>query len=110
MSFIYLASPYSHPSADVRESRWRAARQTTIYYLRRGQPIFSPIVYGRDMEAHLGTDFKSWQPLNDAMVRVCWEVRVLCLPGWENSKGVAHEIRLANSLRKPVSYISFPME
>lgn len=102
---IYLASPYSHPSPAVREHRFIIARHFTIQMLRLGKPIFSPIVYGHDMAAQIGTDFKSWQALNDAMVKVCEQFLVLRLEGWEDSAGVTHEIALAKSLRKPITYV-----
>jgi hypothetical protein len=108
-SLIYLASPYSHNNPAVREHRFIQARLFTIRYLSEGFPIFSPIVYGRDMEKALGTDFRSWQSLNDAMVQAASQFWVLQLDGWQDSKGIAHELALARDLRKTVAFLA-PLE
>lgn len=105
MTLIYLASPYSHPSPAVREARFLAARAMTIFALRQGHAVFSPIVYGKDMETQLGTDHLSWKPLNDAMLEASARMWVLRLYGWEKSKGVTYEIALAEKLGKRVTYI-----
>lgn len=103
-SLIYLASPYSHNSEAVRKARYLAARQFTIIELTKGVAIFSPIVYGVDMETAIGTSFEEWQVLNDTMIEACDRVYVLCLDGWQKSSGVKHEINLAASLGKPILY------
>lgn len=102
---IYLASPYSHPSEAVREHRFIMARHFTVQMIRLGKPIFSPIVYGKEMESQIGTDFISWQRLNDAMIRACSMFLVLRLDGWEESGGVEHEIKLAKSLGLTINYV-----
>lgn len=109
MKIIYLASPYSHQSKAVREHRYILARAFTLWTLRQPIPIFSPIVYGKEMETQIGTDYISWQTLNDSMIRACEQLWVLRIDGWEKSKGVAHEIELARSLGKPIVYVD-PIE
>jgi hypothetical protein len=102
---IYLASPYSHPSLAVREYRFIMAHHFTVQMLRLSKPVFSPIVYGKEMESQLGGDFRSWQALNDAMVRVCEMFLVLRIDGWKDSEGVTHEIALAKKLGKSITYV-----
>ena len=104
-SIIYLASPYSHNSAAVREDRYLSARRFTILQLQRGVAIFSPIVYGKDMETQIGTAFEPWANLNDSMIRACAELWVLMLDGWEKSRGIRHELQLAQDLGKPIKYL-----
>ena len=102
---IYLASPYSHQSAAVREARYLAARSYSIHAIQQGYAMFSPIVYGRDMETQIGTDYLSWKEFNDAMVRASASVWVLRLYGWENSKGVEYEVNFARELKLPIAYV-----
>ena len=102
---IYLASPYSHINPAVREERFLQVRFVTVAMLRAGQPVFSPIVYGKDLEKQIGYTFENWQILNDAMIKACEVMFVLCLDGWKESRGVAHEIKLARSLGKAIAYI-----
>ena len=103
---IYLASPFSHPSDAVRNHRYLEARRFTIDALLNGVAIFSPIVYGKDMETAVGTAFEPWQGLNDVMIRSCEAVWVLCLEDWIKSRGVRHEIEFAHSLSKPVYFFA----
>jgi hypothetical protein len=108
-SLIYLASPFSNTNPAVREHRYLAARRFTIHALREGYAVFSPIVYGKDMEREIGTAFEPWQALNDAMIRRAEMFWVLRLDGWEESRGVTHEIALARTLKKTLVYVD-PIE
>jgi hypothetical protein len=105
---IYLASPYSHPNPAVRELRYELARIVTANWLKNGEAMFSPIVYGKSMEKMIGTDYKSWKNFNDAMLTACTSLMVLKLDGWDISKGVQYEIALAKQLGKPVNYLQPP--
>ena len=46
---IYLASPYTHSDASVRESRFDAACKATAELVRSGQVVFSPIAHGHPL-------------------------------------------------------------
>lgn len=102
---IYLASPYSHPNPAVREQRYIMARIFTLWALQQPLPLFSPIVYGHEFGSQLGYVFEAWKTLNDAMIRACEQVWVLRIDGWEDSRGVKHEIEFARSLGKPIIYV-----
>lgn len=105
-SLIYLASPYSSINPAVREMRYERARVVTASLLKRGIPVFSPIVYGRAMEKIIGTDYISWKTFNDCMLDSCASMLVLTIDGWENSRGVAYEIDRAKGLKLPISYLA----
>lgn len=104
---IYLASPYSHSEAVVREQRLRAACHATAQLIAAGHIVFSPIVHGHPLVHHgLPTDWLFWERFDrDYLVR-CNEVVVLMLDGWRESVGVAAEIRIAAELGKPVRYLA----
>lgn len=106
MNLIYLASPYSHNAASVREHRYLEARCFTIKMLLKGYALFSPIVYGREMEAQIGTNFEVWQTLNDSMIRAAPEFWVLTIDGWRDSRGVRHELELAYELNKKILFMT----
>lgn len=101
---IYLASPFSHNSHAVRQHRFLEARRFTIEALRNKVLLFSPIVYGMDMEKEIGTAFEPWQALNDDMIWNASQVWCLCLDGWADSRGVRHELEFALSLDKPIHF------
>lgn len=103
---IYLASPFSHNSYAMRQHRFLQARRFTIEALRAGHAIFSPIVYGMDMEKEIGTEHEPWLTLNRAMIFACDELWCLCLDGWSDSRGVRYELELAHELNRPIHFYS----
>lgn len=103
---IYLASPYSHPEPLTRYERYILTLAYTHACLRRGEVIFSPIVYGHQF-AEMGlaqTDFQHWRSFNEAMLLKSGAVRVLKLDGWEQSEGVKAEMIFARKHGIPVSF------
>ena len=103
---IYLASPYSHDQAAVRESRFEAVRAVTGKLIRVGHVVFSPIVYSHQFAESHGTDFAAWEQFDLTIIAVCRELWVLRLGGWETSKGVWNEIEYAKWLGKPVKHLN----
>jgi len=103
---IYLASPYTHPEAAVREARFHAACRQAAEMFRCGIPVFSPIAYSHAIAAHdLPLDWGFWERFDRAFLEVCAEVWVLTLDGWRESRGVQAEIVLARQMGKPVSFV-----
>ena len=103
---IYLASPYSHPDAAVREARFRDACRAAAKLMRLGHVVFSPIAHGHCICEHgLPTDWRFWEPFERFQLERCDEVVVLMLDGWRESVGVQAEIRIAGDAGKPVRYL-----
>ena len=103
---IYLASPYSHPDAAVREQRFHAACRAAAALLRAGRAVFSPVVHGHPLVAHgLPTDWPFWQQFGRAFLSRCDELVILTLDGWRESDGVREEVRLARDLGKPILFL-----
>lgn len=107
MSFFYLASPYSHESVQVKQSRYETAMSVTARLLTRDWIIYSPIVHCHELaKAHsLPGDFAFWQRYNNAMLDSAVGLIVLCLAGWRESKGVQAEISYILAQHKPIIYI-----
>jgi len=107
-SLIYLASPYGHPDPAVREERFRAVCVVAARLMREGLYVFSPIAHTHPIaeagDLPKGWDF--WKGYDRVMLSACSELWVLCLPGWEESEGVAAEIQIARSLEKPISFLA----
>ena len=98
--FIYLASPYTHPDPAVMAQRYSLTLGLTTRLLIDGLPVFSPIVYGRQMERDLGHTFEAWQSINDAMIHAASDFAIFRLPGWEQSRGIAHEVDLWRRVKR----------
>lgn len=107
MKLIYLSSPYT-TGPDSPEKRQADTDKATAWLMEySGVYIFSPITYERRIKDIYGEnkDWDFWEPRDAAMVAHADEVWVLCLRGWENSRGVNFEINEAKRLGKPVYYI-----
>lgn len=106
---IYIASPYSHPDAAVRLARYEHAKRYTAELLRLGFAAFSPIVYGHGMADAVGTHYEPWAKFNDAIISKCSAVHILALDGWKASRGIAHELMVAETYKVPACIV-FPAE
>jgi len=103
---IYLASPYSHPDANVRESRYQAACRASAQLMRAGKLVFSPIAHSHGITRYgLPEDWAFWKACDRKHLENCDEVVVLMLDGWRESIGVQAEIAVAGQLGKPVSHL-----
>ena len=104
---IYIASPYSHPDESVRVERYRAVHKFTARLMTRGLICFSPIVYGHEFTSrqNLPGDHDWWMDFNEHMLSASERVYIYQLAGWEESLGVAHEIKWAKTAGRPIHYI-----
>lgn len=104
---IYLASPYSHPDAAVREARFHAVCRAAAFYLKRGICVFSPIAHSHPIAVagRMETGFTCWKMFDSLMMDRCDSMIVLMLDGWKESQGIAEEIAYMESAGKPVMYV-----
>lgn len=107
MSFTYLASPYTHQDAEVREWRFKEACKCAARLMKDGQVVFSPIAHSHPIEIEGGwrEDGAFWKRQDEPYLMACDKLIVLRLPEWTNSKGVAHEIAVAMERGIPVEYV-----
>jgi len=104
---IYLASPYSHPSAEVVFDRLAKTEQALGALLLNREHVYSPIIHFHNVATNyqLPTDAEYWRELNESMIRRMNSVYVLQIEGWIESRGVTMEIEFANSIDLPLFYI-----
>jgi hypothetical protein len=105
MSFIYVASPYSHADAAVREERYLSVVRF-IAKSAEDYVLYSPIAHWH-LASKLGGlpgDSHFWLKQNLVMLRMARGLWVLCLDGWEESVGVNHEIEVAQTLSMEIRY------
>ena len=75
---IYLAVPYSHADAAVRQQRFDAACRAAAALIRQGKVVFSPVSHGHAICSHgLPSDWAFWQHLDRHFLDICDEVVVL---------------------------------
>jgi nucleoside 2-deoxyribosyltransferase len=104
---VYLASPYSSPSPEVRESRFHAACRAAAQLMAGGAFVFSPIAHTHPiaLAGDLPKGWDWWREYDRRMLAACDEVAVLCIDGWRESVGVQGEIAIAAETGKPVKYL-----
>lgn len=98
MSFVYLASPYSHADPLVRLQRFAETCRAAAVMMERGAVVFAPIAHSHPIsEAMNGraTDHEFWMRQDLPILALANRLVVLMLDGWEDSKGVKEEIDFA---------------
>lgn len=108
--FLYLASPYTHDDPKVRQWRYeQAVAAAALLATQYGVFTFSPIGHSHEMciKHEMPYTFEFWDDWNRAMIRGSAGILVLTLEGWEQSKGIAAELRHAIEMRKPVDYFGW---
>lgn len=111
MKYIYLASPYSHADAAVREQRFQAACRKAAQYASQGIAVFSPIAQSHPMAFFMADadrmNFDLWMKLDLPILKDAAELHILCIEGWRVSRGVTREVEFAEQLGIPVKQV-FP--
>lgn len=109
---IYVASPYYHPEAKVREHRAKLVTNFVYHALKEKYVVFSPIMYLHDLAVarDLPKDAEFWKGFNVSMIRRAEGMFVLRMIGWETSRGVQHEISLAREINLPITWVDFSNE
>ena len=107
---IYIASPYTHPSASMRQQRYLAAQEYNAYLLSQRRIAYSPIAHCHPMAENHGmpTDIDYWRHFNAEMLRKASALHILMLEGWKESIGVQWEKHVAYTMLLPISHIEWP--
>ncbi len=103
---IYLASPYSDPSREVREQRFKDVCRAAGFYMEKGLVIYSPIAHMHPIaEAYsLPKEWEFWEKFDRVFLGKCKEFWILRLLGWSTSVGVGAETKIAEELGLPIRY------
>lgn len=105
----YLASPFSHPDAAVRELRYEQVCRTAAILMRSGYKVFSPISHGYGI--NLASDqpnssWQHWKAYDQAMLACCKEMLILTLSGWLQSEGIIAETAIAMHYDLPIRLVN----
>ena len=101
-TLIYLASPFAHESAEVREARLEAVRHVCGMMINEGKIVLSPLVYAGELAQRGFHAPQGWYAWDLQFLARADELLVLQLPGWEHSRGVLLEIAAAQALSLPI--------
>lgn len=105
---IYLAAPYSHKDRSVMVERFLRINKVAAKLMERKAFVFSPISHTHPI-ADAGTlprGWEFWEEYDTIMISRCTGMFVLTIDGWQESKGVTAEIKIAQKLGLPIDYIN----
>lgn len=100
----YLGTPYTL-YAEGRIVAFRKAAKLTADLILSGVNCYSPICHGHPLSDYgaidpLDQDF--WAAFNELMMARCDVLIVAHMPGWDESSGIAHEIKYFLNAGKPI--------
>lgn len=115
---IYVASPYTSNlagdlKAQAERNRYVKVLDFVAHVMKTSMlPVFSPIVYTHQIATkhQLPGDAEHWLRFNTAFLRQAEVMFVLRIQGWENSKGMEIEMRMANMLGIPIVHFNDKFE
>jgi hypothetical protein len=104
----YLAVPYSNINEAIKLHRFHTANKAAAYLMAKGELVFSPISHTHPIavDGQLPGDWLFWEKFDRAYLNYCWKIVVLMLPGWDTSKGVQAELKIAGELKLVVEYLN----
>lgn len=112
--FIYLASPYSHELAAIREHRFQAVSKVAALLMADNSNliIFSPIAHSHTIAVVGGLDgsWEKWAEFDLRMINACDALLLLQISGWQSSKGMRAEVDYAVDKGKPIFATNFNHE
>ena len=103
MDKIYLAIPYSKVD---KELSFGTANKIAAMLISEGKCVFSPISMNHSLAKFnkLPGDWEFWEKFDTEYILWCDYLIVIMMDGWKDSTGVMAEIKIAETLNKPVYY------
>ena len=104
MQMSYLATPYSKYFGGIEQAFIDVAK-IAARLIAAGINIYSPIIHNHPITVYGGInplDHTIWLPFDDVMMKLSSNLIVAHLPGWYESKGIAHEIAFFEATKKPI--------
>lgn len=103
---IYIAIPYTHDDAAMRQARYHKATEYLAITSAAGLVSFSPITHSHPMAYYdLPTCWDFWSNIDLRILPNCHELHVIKMEGWDESVGVAAEIKAAREHGMTITYV-----
>lgn len=104
MSLAYLATPYSKYPAGI-QAAFEDACLLAAKLIQKHVDVYSPIAHTHPIALHGKLDpldLDIWLPFDEAMMAKADTLIVAHLPGWEQSRGMKHEVAVFKAAGKPI--------
>ena len=104
---IYLAAPYTDEDPEVVEQRMLAVTEKLAELNSKGRMAHCPLLmhFCLNKKHSLPGDYEFWKNFCLHFLEASNELYVLCLPGWDVSKGVIDEVSYAIRNNMPITCI-----
>lgn len=100
----YLSSPYSKYRSG-HDQAWRDACKLSAHLICCGIKVYSPIAMTHGIAVHGALDLLDhaiWLPFDEAMMEASSVLIVAHLEGWNESIGIAHEVKFFEERGRPI--------
>ena len=106
---VYLASPYSNPDPGVMHLNFIKIAILAADLNSKGIVAISPIVYGHTLLSfhEMPSDWEFWKNFCISILVKCEKMIVYKMDGWDKSRGVQEEIKIAEELSIPIEYLEY---
>lgn len=101
----YLATPYSKYEGGDLDLAFRDAARLAAELLKVGIKVYSPIAHTHPLAVYGDVDpmdHDIWLPFDEAMMKASDVLIVAHMNGWQESRGIAHEIEFFDKADKPI--------
>lgn len=109
MTFFYLATPYSKYPGGI-DAAFEEACKATASLIRKGLRVYSPIAHTHPVAKYGGIDPYShdiWLPADKPFMDAACGLIVCKMSGWQESRGLLHEVEVFTIANKPVLYMEW---
>jgi len=103
-ALAYLATPYSKYPSGIEQAFIDASKLAGLL-MRAGMRVYSPIAHCHPIAIHASIDpmdHSIWLPFDRAMMQAADVLFVAHMDGWQESYGIAEEIKFFELARKPI--------
>ncbi len=109
---LYLCTPYSHSDPVVMHRRFLDACEAAARLMNAGHLLFAPIPHTHPiaMAGDLPKGWEYWQKYDRWFIERADVVVIVMMEGWEDSRGIAAERKIAEELGKPTVCVRFGRE
>lgn len=107
----YLATPYSKYKKGIHYAFADAAR-VAAELLRNGVKVYSPIAHTHPLAIYGAIDpldHAIWLPFDEAMMEAADALLVAKMQGWDESRGIKHEIDFFAERGKAIHYLEITL-
>jgi nucleoside 2-deoxyribosyltransferase len=104
LTLAYLGTPYTRYKSGI-VGAFCDACALAARLMQSGVTVYSPIAHTHPIAVHGKIDpldLSIWLPFDEAMMERCDTLIVAHLDGWDQSRGIAHEVAFFERAGKPI--------